>query len=96
VGAATTGAALSYESNFKGCPSSGFRAATDGPRWLGDYVCGVMKSSIRELITVGVIVGLVFAATLGLAGFSSHAGGATSTNMVLPMPTPDPNPQAGR
>jgi len=54
-----------------------------------------MKSSIRELITVGVIVGLVFGATLGLAGFSSHAGGA-STNVVMPMPTPDPNPQAGR
>ena len=54
-----------------------------------------MKSSIRELITVGVMVGLVFAATLGLAGISSQAGGA-STNIVLPMPTPDPNPQAGR
>jgi hypothetical protein len=79
----------------KGCPSSGFRAATGGPGWLGNYVCSVMKSSIRELITVGVIVGLVFAATLGLAGFSSHAG-AASTNVVMPMPTPDPNPQAGR
>jgi hypothetical protein len=55
-----------------------------------------MKSAIRELITIGAIVGLVVAATLGLAGLSSHAGGATSTNMVLPMPTPDPNPQAGR
>jgi len=54
-----------------------------------------MKSSIRELVTIGVLVGLVLAATLGLAGFSSHAGGA-STNVLLPMPTPDPNPQAGR
>jgi hypothetical protein len=51
-----------------------------------------MKSSIRELITVGAIVGFMFAATLGLAGFWSHAGGATSTNIVLPMPTPDPHP----
>ncbi len=60
--------------------------------WLDAYVCCAMKSSIRELITVGVIVGLVFAATLGVAGFWSHAGGATSANLVLPMPTPDPHP----
>jgi len=50
-----------------------------------------MKSAIRELITVGAIVGLVFAATLGLAGFWSHAG-ATNANVILPMPTPDANP----
>jgi hypothetical protein len=55
-----------------------------------------MKSSIRELIAVAGMVGLVFAATLGLAGFWSHAGGPTTTNVVLPMPTPDPNPEAGR
>jgi len=90
-----TGLPLIDAPEVKGCPWSGFRVATDGPMWVGPYVCCVMKSSIRELITVGVIVGLVFAATLGLAGISSHAGGA-STNVVLPMPTPDPNPQAGR
>jgi hypothetical protein len=55
-----------------------------------------MTSFIRGLIVVAGMVGLVLGATLGLAGFASHAGGATSTNMVLPMPTPDPDPQAGR
>jgi hypothetical protein len=55
-----------------------------------------ITSFIRSVIAVAGMVGLVFGATLGLAGLSSHAGGATSTNLVLPMPTPDPNPQAGR
>lgn len=55
-----------------------------------------MKAFFRSLVTIAAMVGLVFGASLGLAGFSSHAGGATSAHVVLPMPTPDPNPQAGR
>jgi hypothetical protein len=55
-----------------------------------------VTSFIRSAIAVAGMVGLVIGATLGLAGFTSHSGGAASTNVGLPMPTPDPNPQAGR
>jgi hypothetical protein len=76
----------------KGCPGSRFRAATDGLTPVDAYVWCAMKSSIRELITIGAMVGLLVAATFGLAGFAGHLAGP-AIPVVLPTPTPDPNPQ---
>ncbi|HEV2216360.1 MAG TPA: hypothetical protein VGV88_02195 [Candidatus Dormibacteraeota bacterium] len=52
-----------------------------------------MKAFIRSVITIALMAGLMFGATLAVVGAVSSSGSPT-TNVVLPMPTPDPNAQA--
>ncbi len=55
-----------------------------------------MRNLIRDALAIGALVMLIGATALWFGNTAAHVLASPNSTHAYPMPTPDPNPQAGR